>query len=48
MNNNSKFAHLHLHTEHSTLDGYGSARQFVDQAIELGFKYLAITDRTWI
>lgn len=44
MNNNSKFAHLHLHTEHSTLDGYGSARQFVDQAIELGFKYLAITD----
>jgi DNA polymerase-3 subunit alpha len=38
------FCHLHLHTEHSLLDGCGSAKQYLSRAKELGFEYLACTD----
>lgn len=41
MNN---FIHLHLHTEHSLLDGYGKAEQYVARARELGQTALTCTD----
>jgi DNA polymerase-3 subunit alpha len=40
----SDFVHLHLHTEHSVLDGLGSPEQYVTKAKELGFTSLACTD----
>lgn len=39
-----EFCHLHVHTEHSLLDGYGNAKQYISKAKELGFKYIACTD----
>ena len=42
MNNN--FAHLHIHTEYSALDGFGSAKAYAERAKELDQKYIAITD----
>ena len=41
---NNEFAHLHLHTEFSALDGFGSAGAYAKEASRLGFEYLAITD----
>jgi len=41
---NKGFAHLHIHNEYSQLDGYGSAKQYVDRAKEMGFKWLALTN----
>ncbi len=41
---NNKFCHLHVHTEYSTLDGFGSCDNYAKKAKELGFEYLAITD----
>jgi DNA polymerase-3 subunit alpha len=41
---NENFAHLHVHTEHSLLDGFGSAKQYVKKAKELGFVALGCTD----
>ena len=38
------FTHLHLHSEYSALDGYGSAKQYIARAKEMGFTALAITD----
>jgi DNA polymerase-3 subunit alpha len=38
------FGHLHVHTEHSYLDGFGSAEQYIKEAKKLGFNYLACTD----
>lgn len=38
------FAHLHVHTEYSLLDGACRIEQVIDQAIELGQSALAITD----
>lgn len=38
------FCHLHVHTEHSLLDGVSSAEYLVLRAKELGQKYLACTD----
>ena len=43
MKNNS-FAHWHLHSEKSLLDGYGSAKAYIKKAKELGFNYIACTD----
>ncbi|MFA5355251.1 MAG: DNA polymerase III subunit alpha [Candidatus Paceibacterota bacterium] len=40
------FCHLHVHTEHSLLDGYGSAKKYVDKAKQLGFEYLGISDHS--
>ncbi|MDF2537010.1 MAG: dnaE [Herbinix sp.] len=38
------FAHLHLHTEYSLLDGSGKIKEMVLRAKELGMKSIAITD----
>ncbi len=42
--NNQNFCHLHLHSEHSHLDGYGSAKQHISKIKELGMEYAAITN----
>lgn len=39
-----KFAHLHVHTEYSLLDGSGKIEEMVARAKELGMDSLAITD----
>lgn len=39
-----KFAHLHVHTQFSMLDGLGSVDEYVLKAKEHGQKHLAITD----
>ena len=36
--------HLHLHSQSSYLDGFGSAKNYTKRAAELGFEYLAVTD----
>ena len=38
------FAHLHLHTEYSLLDGACRTQQLMDRVEELGQKAVAITD----
>ena len=38
------FAHLHVHTEYSLLDGCCRIERLIDRAAELGQKSLAITD----
>ncbi|HLZ56684.1 MAG TPA: DNA polymerase III subunit alpha [Ktedonosporobacter sp.] len=38
------FAHLHVHTEYSLLDGFSRIKKLVKQAKELGMQHLAITD----
>ncbi|MDR2520973.1 MAG: DNA polymerase III subunit alpha, partial [Spirochaetaceae bacterium] len=38
------FAHLHVHTDFSLLDGAASCKQLADKARLLGMKHLAITD----
>lgn len=40
----SDFAHLHLHTEYSLLDGVGRIDQYIERAHELGLKHMAVTD----
>jgi DNA polymerase-3 subunit alpha len=40
----AEFAHLHLHTEFSLLDGMGRIDAYVAKAAELGMKHLAISD----
>lgn len=40
----NEFAHLHLHTEFSLLDGMGTIGQYVARAQELGMKHMAVTD----
>lgn len=39
-----EFAHLHLHTEFSLLDGVGRIDQYIARAHELGLHHLAVTD----
>ena len=41
----AEFAHLHLHTEFSLLDGMGRVDEYVAKAVELGVHHLAVTDR---
>ena len=41
---NIAFAHLHVHTEFSLLDGAARIKDLVARAKELGMKHLAITD----
>jgi len=41
---NKDFAHLHVHTEYSLLDGACKIKELVTRAKELDFEYLAITD----
>ncbi len=38
------FAHLHVHTEYSLLDGFSRTKKLVQQAKTLGMQHLAITD----
>ncbi|HEV2072611.1 MAG TPA: DNA polymerase III subunit alpha [Thermomicrobiales bacterium] len=38
------FAHLHLHTEYSLLDGMGRIGQYIDRAQALGMQHMAVTD----
>jgi DNA polymerase-3 subunit alpha len=38
------FAHLHVHTEYSLLDGFSRTKKLVEQANAKGMKHLAITD----
>ena len=40
----AEFAHLHLHTEYSLLDGMGRINQYINRAQELGMKHMAVTD----
>ncbi len=40
----AEFAHLHLHTEYSLLDGVGRIDQYIARAQELGLHHLAVTD----
>ncbi len=42
--NSSDFAHLHVHTEYSLLDGFSRIKKLVKQAKDLGMNHLAITD----
>ncbi len=44
MRNNSKFVHLHVHTEYSLLDGAIRISDMVDKAISMGMGAVAITD----
>lgn len=39
-----EFAHLHLHTEYSLLDGMGRIDQYINRAQELGMRHMAVTD----
>jgi DNA polymerase-3 subunit alpha len=40
----AEFAHLHLHTEYSLLDGMGRIDEYVTRARELGIQHMAVTD----
>lgn len=40
----AEFAHLHLHTEYSLLDGMGRINEYISRAQELGMQHMAVTD----
>jgi DNA polymerase-3 subunit alpha len=40
----AEFAHLHLHTEYSLLDGMGRSKEYASRALELGIEHVAVTD----
>ena len=40
----AEFAHLHLHTEYSLLDGVGRTAEYAARAIELNIQHIAVTD----
>lgn len=40
----SSFAHLHLHTEYSLLDGLGGIDDYMAKAVEYGMSHIALTD----
>jgi DNA polymerase III subunit alpha len=40
----AEFAHLHLHTEYSLLDGMGRTAEYATRAKDLGIRHIAITD----
>ncbi len=40
----AEFAHLHLHTEFSLLDGMGRINEYIQRAKETGLHHLAVTD----
>ena len=41
---NKAFAHIHLHSHNSLLDGVGSPDQYASKAAEMGFTHLGLTD----
>lgn len=42
--NKEDFCHLHLHSEYSQLDGFGSASNYAERAVANGQQFLACTD----
>ena len=40
----SEFAHLHLHTEYSLLDGLGRINDYMERAKQLDMRHIAISD----
>src|SRR5215213_40745 len=40
----AEFAHLHLHTEYSLLDGMGRTAEYATRAKDLGILHIAVTD----
>ena len=40
----AEFAHLHLHTEYSLLDGMGRTKEYAERAQQLGIRHVAVTD----
>lgn len=40
----SEFAHLHLHTEFSLLDGMGRIKDYIASAQQMGMNHMAVTD----
>lgn len=40
----SEFAHLHLHTEFSLLDGMGRMKDYITGAQQMGMQHMAVTD----
>jgi len=38
------FCHLHNHDEYSALDGFGTAKQYCEQAEKIGYEYLGSTN----
>lgn len=40
----AEFAHLHLHTEYSLLDGMGRSKEYASRAKDLGIEHIAVTD----
>ena len=40
----AEFAHLHLHTEYSLLDGMGRTAEYASRARDLGIHHIAVTD----
>ena len=44
MGRSRPFAHLHLHTEFSLLDGLGRVPEYIARAQQLGMQHVAITD----
>ena len=40
----AEFAHLHLHTEYSLLDGMGRTAEYAARAKDLGIHHIAVTD----
>jgi len=40
----AEFAHLHLHTEYSLLDGMGRTAEYATRAKDLGIRHIAVTD----
>lgn len=45
---NADFAHLHVHTEYSMLDGAAKIKKLVDACVKNGQKSLAITDHGYL
>lgn len=41
---NKDFAHLHVHTEYSLLDGFSRVKKLIKRAKELNMSSIAITD----
>src|ERR1700674_2060784 len=44
MSGKTDFAHLHVHTEYSLLDGMSRMKKLVEKTSALGMSHLAITD----
>lgn len=40
----NNFVHLHVHSDHSLLDGFGTIDEYVNRAVELKMPALALTD----